>query len=80
MLVGQVNAEDLADQIVNQGLNVRQVEAMARKTTQRQAKAGKHGGQPGKDADNRGAEMRLGNALGLTVTIDHRANAAAPCR
>jgi len=31
MLVGQANAEELADQIVNQGLNVRQVEAMARK-------------------------------------------------
>ena len=32
MLVGQPNAEELADQIVNQGLNVRQVEAMARKS------------------------------------------------
>ena len=74
MLVGQANAEELADQIVNQGLNVRQVEAMARKTTQRQAKGGKGAGVAGKDADIEALEMRLGNALGLTVTIDHRLN------
>jgi ParB family chromosome partitioning protein len=74
MLVGQANAEELADQIVNQGLNVRQVEAMARKTTQRQAKDGKRSGPHGKDADIEALEMRLGNALGLTVTIDHRTN------
>ena len=39
MLVGQPNAEELADQIVNQGLNVRQVEAMARKSGRGQARA-----------------------------------------
>ena len=39
MLVGQPNAEELADQIVNQGLNVRQVEAMARKSGKSQARA-----------------------------------------
>ena len=72
MLVGQANAEELADQIVNQGLNVRQVEAMARKTTQRQAKANKQ--SPHKDADTEALELRLGNALGLAVTIDHRAH------
>jgi len=74
MLVGQANAEELADQIVNQGLNVRQVEAMARKTPERQAKNGKRAGAAGKDADIEALETRLSNALGLTVTIDHRAN------
>ena len=74
MLVGQPNAEELADQIVNQGLNVRQVEAMARKSSQRKAKDGKRAGPPGKDADTEALEMRLGNALGLAVAIDHRAN------
>ena len=44
MLVGQPNAEELADQIVNQGLNVRQVEAMARKSGQKQAREGKRTG------------------------------------
>ena len=40
MLVGQPNAEELADQIVEQGLNVRQVEAMARKSGRGQARDG----------------------------------------
>ena len=38
MLVGQPNAEELADQIVDRGLNVRQVEAMARKSGRGQAR------------------------------------------
>jgi ParB family chromosome partitioning protein len=74
MLVGQPNAEELADQIVNQGLNVRQVEAMARKSGRQQGKNGKRAGSAGKDADIEALETRLGNALGLTVSIDHRAN------
>ena len=74
MLVGQPNAEELADQIVNQGLNVRQVEAMARKSNQKQAREGKRVGQPAKDADTEALEKRLSDALGLAVTIDHRAH------
>jgi ParB family chromosome partitioning protein len=74
MLVGQPSAEELADQIVNQGLNVRQVEAMARKSSQKQARDGKRAGQTGKDADTEALEKRLGDALGLAVTIDHRAH------
>ncbi len=74
MLVGQPNAEDLADRIVNQGLNVRQVEAMARKSGRGQARAVKRTGRLGKDADTEALENRLTNALGLLVTIDHRAN------
>ena len=38
MLVGQPNAEELAEDIVARGLNVRQVETMARKSGQEQAK------------------------------------------
>src|SRR3954471_12626644 len=41
MLVGQPNAEELADQIVNQDLNVREVEAIARKMNKQQATGGK---------------------------------------
>ena len=74
MLVGQPNAEELADQIVNQGLNVRQVEAMARKSGRGQARETKRTGRLGKDADTEALENRLTNALGLLVTIDHRAN------
>jgi ParB family transcriptional regulator, chromosome partitioning protein len=74
MLVGQPNAEELADQIVNQGLNVRQVEAMARKSGRQQAREVKRTGRMGKDPDTEALENRLSNALGLQVTIDHRAN------
>jgi ParB family chromosome partitioning protein len=74
MLVGQPNAEELADQIVNQGLNVRQVEAMARKSGRSQAGETRKAGRPGRDADIEALEQRLSDALGLIVTIDHRAN------
>src|SRR4051812_40051532 len=74
MLVGQANAEELADQIVNQDLNVREVEAIARKMNSQQAKGGKAAVSAAKDADTAALEERLGNALGLTVTITHRAS------
>ena len=75
MLVGQPNAEELADQIVDQGLNVRQVEAMARESGRAQARRGQSAaGQSGKDADTEALEKRLSDTLGLAVTIDHRAN------
>jgi ParB family chromosome partitioning protein len=73
MLVGHANAEELAEQIVNQDLNVREVEAIARKMSQQQAKPGK-GGAAAKDPDTAALEERLGNALGLSVTISHRAS------
>jgi ParB family chromosome partitioning protein len=72
MLVGQANAEELAEQIVNQDLNVREVEAIARKMSKQQAKPGK--AAAAKDPDTAALEERLGNALGLSVTISHRAS------
>ena len=83
MLVGQPNAEQLADQIVDQGLNVRQVEAMARKSRPQpraRRSASARGQFVGKDADTRALEKRLSDALVLTVTIDHRANRGGCCR
>jgi ParB family transcriptional regulator, chromosome partitioning protein len=74
MLVGQPNAEALAEQIVDEGLNVRQVEAMARDSGRTKAGAGKRAGQFGKDPNTEVLERRLADNLGLTVTIDHRAN------
>jgi len=75
MLVGEPNAEELADEIVALNLNVRQVEAMAR------ARAGKNGksargrkarSAPTKSADTRALEKELSDTLGLTVAIDDR--------
>jgi ParB family chromosome partitioning protein len=68
MLVGQPNAESLANDIVNRGLNVRQVEAMARQGGKSQAKPVK----AAKDADTRALEKQLSDALGYGVSIDQR--------
>jgi ParB family chromosome partitioning protein len=71
MLIGQPNAEALASDIISRGLNVRQVEAIARKDGKKQAKevAGQF---IGKDADTRALEKRVSDALGLEVSVDHR--------
>ena len=74
MLVGQPNAQELADDIVARGLNVRQVEALARDEGKKPSKKAK---PAAKDADTRALEKRLTDALGLTVTIDHRMGAGA---
>ena len=73
-LVGQPNAEALAVQIVNRGLNVRQVEALARKEGKSQGREVRGAGGLGKDTDTEALEKRLTDLLGLSVTIDHRAN------
>jgi ParB family chromosome partitioning protein len=61
----------LARDIVERGLNVRQVEAMASREGRPQARAGKRK-SGGKDADTTATERRVSDALGLAVTIDHR--------
>jgi ParB family chromosome partitioning protein len=77
MLIGQPNAEELAQDIVARGLNVRQVEAMARESGTRDARAVKSGARAHKDADTVALEKRLSDALGLTVSIDHRGKGGA---
>jgi ParB family chromosome partitioning protein len=71
VLVGQENAEQLADEIIARGLNVRQVEALTQQAETKDKPARKARQAPGKDADTRALEKRLSDALGLTVTIDH---------
>jgi ParB family chromosome partitioning protein len=71
VLVGQENAEQLADEIIARGLNVRQVEALTQHPETKGRPARKARQAPGKDADTRALEKRLSDALGLTVTIDH---------
>jgi ParB family chromosome partitioning protein len=72
MLVGQPNAEEIAQEIIDRGLNVRQVEAMVRKDGKTQAKALKPSRRVGKDADTVALEKRLSDTLGLQVSVDHR--------
>jgi len=68
MLIGQANAEALAQEIIARALNVRQVEAMVRATA-------RNGHAPqtriAKNADVLAAEKRVSDALGLVVSIDH---------
>jgi len=74
MLIGEPNADELAEEIVARELNVRQVEAMARARAHKSGK--KNGGKlrsaAAKSADTLMLEKRLSDTLGLTVTIDQR--------
>jgi ParB family transcriptional regulator, chromosome partitioning protein len=74
MLIGQPNAEELAEEIVARGLNVRQVEAMAREAGPKGAKAQgrKSRAQSDKNANLLALEKRISDALGLVVSIDDR--------
>jgi ParB family chromosome partitioning protein len=72
MLVGQPDSERLAREIMDRGLNVRQVEALAQERAHASGKAIKSRQRVTKDADTAALEKRLSDALGLAVTIDHR--------
>jgi ParB family chromosome partitioning protein len=67
-LIGRADAAVLAARIVNEGLTVRQVEALV----QDQAKAPKGKKNKTKSADTRAAEAELKEALGLDVDIRSR--------
>jgi ParB family chromosome partitioning protein len=73
MLIGQPNAEKLADEIVARGLNVRQVEEIARQESGRNGKSRARKPSAEKSADTLALEKRLSDALGLVVSIDARA-------
>jgi len=74
-LIGHHDAERLADEIVARGLNVRQVEEIARATGQKSGKQtnGKAHRRTPKNADTLALEKRLSDALGLAVTIENGA-------
>jgi len=73
-LIGQADPERLAREILARGLNVRQVEELARA----QAKPGAGGRRPPqKLADTVAMEKQMSDALGLAVTIDYRPNGGA---
>jgi ParB family transcriptional regulator, chromosome partitioning protein len=72
MLVGQPNAEKLAEEIVARGLNVRQVEEIARQESSRNGKPQSRKRSAEKNADTLALEKRLSDALGLVVNIDAR--------
>jgi ParB family chromosome partitioning protein len=67
-LIGQADPEAMARQIVERGLNVRQVEALA----QEHAAPATPRPRAHKDADTMVLEKRVSDVLGLAVSIDHR--------
>ncbi len=75
-LIGYAEPERLAQQIIERGLNVRQVEALVRAHAKSVAKSGTRK-PPAKAADTIALEKQVSDALGLAVTIDHRGNGGA---
>jgi ParB family transcriptional regulator, chromosome partitioning protein len=70
MLIGAADPEEMAREIVDRGLNVRQVEALAKDRAPGSGKAAKK--RAVKNADTIALERRVSNTLGLAVTVDHR--------
>jgi ParB family chromosome partitioning protein len=70
-LLGLADPLAMARAIVAQGLNVRQVEAIAQERAEQAGKAAKPRRRV-KDADTATLEKRLSDALGLAVAIHHR--------
>jgi ParB family chromosome partitioning protein len=73
-LLGQPNPEALARDIVEKGLNVRDVEALAQERASAAGKTVRARQRTDKDADTAALEKRLADALGFAVEIDHRSN------
>jgi ParB family transcriptional regulator, chromosome partitioning protein len=71
MLIGQPDAERLAEEIVARGLNVRQVESLARETGERGGKSRARAlRRAAKNANLVALEKRISDALGLAVSIN----------
>jgi ParB family chromosome partitioning protein len=70
MLVSAADPEEMAREIVDRGLNVREVEALAK---DRAHPGGKRPNKRGvKNPDTLALERRMSDLLGLTVTVDAR--------
>jgi len=69
MLIGQPDAERLAEEIVAHGLNVRQVENLAREVAERGGKS-RAVRRAAKNANLVALEKRISDALGLAVSIN----------
>jgi len=73
-LLASDNPEALARQIIEKGLNVRDVEALAGAQAEAKGKTAKRRPRGSKSADVRALERKLSEILGLQVEINHRAS------
>lgn len=72
-LIGVPDPSAAAKRVVEQGLSVREVEALAHEEGVPQRKPQKaRGGKIAKDADTLALEKRVSDVLGLKVSVDHR--------
>lgn len=71
-LIGLDNPEAIAREIVERGLNVRDVESLAQQRASAAGKPKTPRPRKAKDVDTLAVEKRLSDALGLTVTIETR--------
>ena len=71
-LINQDDPEAVAREIVEKGLNVRQVEALGQEQAEASGKKIRTRMRAIKDADTLALEKRVSDALGLEVGIDHR--------
>jgi ParB family transcriptional regulator, chromosome partitioning protein len=71
-LVGVPNPEPIAREIVERGLNVRDVESLAQQRAREAGKPKKTRPRAAKAVDTLALEKRLSDALGLAVTIEER--------
>jgi ParB family transcriptional regulator, chromosome partitioning protein len=69
-LVGLPDPEPIAQEIVERGLNVRDVETLVQQRASAAGKPKKQRPRTPKDVDTLAVEKRLSDALGLAVTID----------
>jgi ParB family chromosome partitioning protein len=73
MLIGKPDALAFVETIVRKGLNVRQVEAWARRDGGGEVRGRKRAGRTGPDPDAAALAKQLTDTLGLTVKIEHHA-------
>lgn len=79
-LVGQPEAEALAEQIIRQSLTVRQAEALVRDRASARRLPKPAPATPAKDADTRAVEADLSANLSMPVTIAHRGDGGGELR
>jgi len=72
MLVGLPNADEVAEEIVELALNVREVEARTQGSTRQGDRKTKRSPYPQSNAQLAALQKRLSELLGLPVAIDHR--------
>jgi ParB family chromosome partitioning protein len=71
-LINHPDPEAIAREIVDKGLNVRQVEALGQEQAEASGKKVRTRTRAVKDADTLALEKRLSDTLGLVVGVDHR--------